>query len=67
MHDPDSFEFVSFTGEPIKVKGGRTDVKAIYKFRGKNAFGAKILQPVECEINTQTQELYDIKEPKIGG
>lgn len=67
MHDPDSFEFVSFTGQPIKVKGGRTDVKAVYKLRGKNAFGSKVLQSMECKINTETQELYDIKEPKIGG
>lgn len=66
MHDPDSFEFVSFTGQPIKVKGGRIDVKAIYKLRGKNAFGAKVLHSMECKFNTETQELYDIKEPKIG-
>lgn len=64
MHDPDSFEFVSFTGKPIKVKSGRTDVKAVYKFRGKNALGAKVLNSMECKINTDTGALYDIQNPK---
>ena len=28
MHDPDMFEFISFTGQPLKVESGRTDIKA---------------------------------------
>lgn len=66
MHDPDTFEFVSFTGQPLKVESGRTDIKAIYKFRGKNALGAKVLNSLECKINTDTGALYDIQNPKAG-
>ena len=66
MHDPDTFEFVSFTGQPLKVESGRTDIKVIYKFRGKNALGAKVLNSLECKINTDTGALYDIQNPKAG-
>lgn len=66
MHDSDSFEFVSFTGRPLKVESSRTDVKVIYKFRGKNALGAKVLNSMECKINTDTGALYDIQNPKVG-
>lgn len=66
MYDPDTFEFVSFTGQPLKVESGWTDIKAIYKFRGKNALGTKVLNSLECKINTDTRALYDIQNPKAG-
>lgn len=40
--------------------------KPIYKFRGKNALGAKVLNSLECKINTDTGALYDIQNPKAG-
>ena len=66
MHDPDMFEFISFTGQPLKVESGRTDIKAIYKFRGKNALGAKVLNFVKSKINTDTGALCHIQNPKVG-
>lgn len=66
MYDPDSFEFTSFTRQPLKVEPGQTDIKAIYQFRGKNALGAKVLNSLECKINTDTGALYDIQNPKVG-
>lgn len=65
MHDPDSFEFVSFIGQPLKVESGRIDVKAIYKFRGKNPLGVKVLNSMECKINTDTGKIYDVQNPKM--
>lgn len=66
MYDPDSFEFTSFTRQLLKVESGRTDVKAIYQFRGKKALGAKGINSMECKINTDTGALYDIQNPKVG-
>ena len=40
--------------------------KPIYKFRGKNALGAKGLNSLKCKINTDTGALYGIQNPKVG-
>lgn len=54
-----------FTSQPLKVESGWTGVKAIYKFREKNALGAKIPNSMECKINTGTEALYDIQNPQV--
>lgn len=56
MNDPDSFEHV----DTRYVDNGSGDVIIFMKFRGNNAFGAKILNEAVANINPKTEVITNL-------
>jgi hypothetical protein len=56
MNDPDSFEHV----ETKYVDNGSGDVVIFMKFRGNNAFGAKVLTEAVANIDPETEMITNL-------
>lgn len=58
MHDPSSYEFVSFGGE-VKKHAKKTQILLTLRFRGKNALGAKIITSQKLWVDPETDKFTE--------
>ena len=58
MHDPSSYEFVSFGGD-VKKHAKKMQILLTLRFRGKNALGAKIITSKKLWVEPETDKFTD--------